>query len=226
VSRSAYALLLPLVAGCVTARPVPLPPPLAAPATAAYRIGCPDVLAVAFADRPDWDAVASVDVDGGLPLGEAGKPRVAGLTADEARAAVARLAGVDPDRVTVRVADPRAARVYVAGPDNGRLRAVAYRGPEPVLDFLARAGAVQPGATRLNDVYVVRPNVAAGTRPQVFHVDVEAVLLDGDPATNVPVRPADEVYVGETRRSSFARLLPAWLRPLYRRLVGLLPLET
>lgn len=203
-----------------------LPPPAAAgPPPAAYRIGCPDVLAVEFADHPGWDALASVDVDGGLPLGEPGKPLVAGLTTGEARDAVARAAAVDPARVTVRVADPRAGRIYLVGPDNGRLRAVPYRGPEPVLDFLARVGAVQPHATKLNDVTVVRPNVAAGVPAEVFRVDVEAVLLDGDPATNVPLRASDEVYVGETRRSSFARLLPDWLRPLYRQLAGLLPAE-
>jgi hypothetical protein len=72
-------------------------------------------------------------------------------------------------------------------------------------------------------VYVVRPNVADGGRPEVFRVDVEAVLLDNDQATNVPVRPSDQVYVGETHRSSFSRVLPDWLRPVYRKLAGLLP---
>jgi len=41
----------------------------------------------------------------------------------------------------------------------------------------------------------------------------------------VPLRPSDQVYVGETHRSSFSRLLPDWLRPLYRKLAGLLPEE-
>ena len=72
-------------------------------------------------------------------------------------------------------------------------------------------------------MYVVRPNVAAGGRPEVFRVDVPAVLLGGVPDTNVPLRPSDEVYVGETRRSVFARVLPDWLGPLYRRITGLLP---
>jgi polysaccharide export outer membrane protein len=222
VSRSGCVLLLlPLAAGCADTRPFRIPP--AGPPPAAYRIGCPDVLEVSFADRPEWDSVASVDVDGGLPLGPPGKPRVAGMTAAEARDLIARLTDVEPDRVAVTVADPRAARVYVCGPVNGTLRAVPYRGPEPVLDFLSRTGAIQPNCTRRNDVYVVRPNVAEGTPAEVFHVDVEAVLFDGDAATNVALRPSDQVYVGESRRSSFSRLLPEWLRPFYRQLVGLLP---
>jgi protein involved in polysaccharide export with SLBB domain len=198
-------------------------PSPAGPVTAGYCIGCPDVLEVTFADRPEWDAVASVDVDGSLPLGGPQRPFVAGRTAAQAREAIAASLGIDPERLSVRVADPRSGRVYLTGPDNGTLRIIPYRGPEPVLDFLARIGAIQPGTSKLNAVYVVRPNVAEGTRPQVFHVDVEAVLLDGDPTTNILLRPADQIYVGETRRSSFARLLPPWLRPLYQRLLGLLP---
>ena len=59
--------------------------------------------------------------------------------------------------------------------------------------------------------------------PKIFHVDVEAVLLDGDPTTNVSVESSDHVFVGETRRASFARLLPNWIRPAYQQLVGLMP---
>jgi hypothetical protein len=99
---------------------------------------------------------------------------------------------------------------------------VPYQGPEPVINFLARVGGLPPGS-KLNQVYIVRPNVATGGRPEVFRVDVEAVLQDGNPATNVPVEPSDEVYVGETSRSVFARMLPNWLGPAYRRLSGLLP---
>lgn len=221
MTRCVAILAAVALAGCADTRPIRLPPP--GPVPAAYRLGCPDVVEVSFAGRPEWDSVASVDVDGGLPLGDPGKPRVVGMTAAEVRDLIARLTDTDPARITVTVADTRAGHVYVAGPDNGRLRPVPYRGPEPVLDFLTRVGAIRPHCTELNDVYVVRPNVAAGVPAEVFHVDVEAVLFDGDAATNVTLRPSDQVYIGETRRSSFARLLPDWLRPFYQQLVGLLP---
>jgi hypothetical protein len=70
---------------------------------------------------------------------------------------------------------------------------------------------------------VVRPNIAAGTRPEVFRVDVPGVLLDHDHSTNVPLSPSDQVYVGETRGASFARVVPDWARPAYRKVTGLLP---
>jgi polysaccharide export outer membrane protein len=189
-----------------------------------YRVGCPDVLLVTFVARPDWDCLVSVDVDGTLPLAESlGRPRVQGLTIEETRRIIAEAGHLSPDGVAVSLADPRATRVYVSGPFNAKSRAVPYRGPEPVLDFLVRIGAIQQAATNVNRVYVVRPNVAVGEKADVFHVDVDAVALDGDQLTNIAIQPGDQIYVGETRRSSFSRLVPSWLRPLYRSLVGLLP---
>src|SRR5262249_59016061 len=96
--RSPLRRLVPLVflflAGCADAQflrrtcPTPQDPQAAADVPApdvAYRVGCPDVLEVSFADRPDWDAVASIDVDGRLPLESPGSPRVEGLTLAEVR---------------------------------------------------------------------------------------------------------------------------------------------
>ncbi|HUR52724.1 MAG TPA: hypothetical protein VMZ71_01240 [Gemmataceae bacterium] len=220
-----------LLAGCADARflhrtcPQPSDPKSAAEVPspdAAYRVGCADAVEVAFHDRPEWDAVAAVGVDGRLPLGDPGSPRVEGATLDEVRAQLAHLAGTTPDRVAVSLAAPRTARVFLHGPCRGRTRLVPYQGPEPVLDFLKRVGGLPPGS-KVSEVYVVRPNVAAGARPEVFRVDVPGVLLDNDHSTNVPLSPSDQVYVGETRGASFARIVPNWLRPTYRQLVGLLP---
>ena len=126
------------------------------------------------------------------------------------------------DRVGVRLAAARSSRVYVHGPIRGRSRVVPYQGPETVIDMLKRIGGLPPGS-KLNQVYVVRPNVAGGERPEVFRVDVAAVLIDDNHTTNVALKPSDEVYVGETRRSVVARMLPAWLGRAYRQFAGLLP---
>ena len=147
-----------------------------------------------------------------------------GRTLAELQSALAARAGCSPDRVLVSLAAARSAQVVVYGPIRGRARFVPYQGPEPVLDFLKRVGGLPPGS-KLNQVYVVRPNVAAAARPQVFKVDVPAVLVDGDQRTNVVLRGDDEVYVGETRRSSLSRLLPDRVGTAYRRVTGLLPDE-
>lgn len=224
-------MLTVLLTGCADCRflsqkcPQPRDPQVAADTPApdvAYRVGCPDVLEVSFADFPGWDALVSVDLDGRLPLQSPGSPHAEGHMLNEIRVELARMAGVPPDRVVVRLAAPRSSRVFVHGPIRGRTRIVPYQGPEPVIDFLTRVGGLPPGS-KLNQVYVVRPNVATGAQPEVFRVNVPAVLIDGNPATNVVLQPSDEVYIGETSRSVFARVLPDWLGPAYRRLSGLLP---
>jgi protein involved in polysaccharide export with SLBB domain len=220
-----------LLAGCSDTQflrqtcPTPADPKAAAEAPApsvAYQVGCPDVLEVAFRDHPEWNAIAVVDVDGRLPLEKPGNPRVDGRTLQQIRTDLAALARCPPEKVSVALAAPRSGRVIVYGPVRGRARAVPYQGPEPVIDFLKRIGGLPPGS-KLNQVYVIRPNVAAATRPQVFSVNVAAVLVDGDPRTNVALLPDDQVYVGETRQSSLSRLMPDWLGTVYRRATGLLP---
>ncbi|MBA4192302.1 MAG: hypothetical protein C0467_30395 [Planctomycetaceae bacterium] len=227
--------LIPLFAlfcvGCADCKflrktcPTPSDPIVAAQTPApdtAYRVGFPDVLELAFADYPEWDVYASVDLDGRVALAHPGSPRVEGRTLEDIRHELARLARIDPERVTVRLAAARSSRIYLHGPIRGRCRVVPYQGPEPVIEFLKRVGGLPPGS-KLNQVYIVRPNVATGARPEVFQVDVQDVLVDNNHATNVPLKPSDEVYIGETKRSVLARILPDWLGPLYRRVAGLLP---
>ena len=229
--RPCSALLPLFLLGCSDARflnrtcPQPADPVSAAtvPAPdARYRVGCPDVLEVRFADRPDWDSLAAVDLDGSIPVGYESRPRVEGMTLDEVREAVAQEVGTTPSHVSVALAAARSGSVFVHGPVRGRLRVIPYQGPVPVIDFLKRVGGLPPGS-KLNQVYIVRPNVATGRAPEVLRVDVAAVLVDGDQSTNYPLRPADQVYVGETRGSIFSRVLPNWLGTIYRRVTGLLP---
>lgn len=237
MTRCALPLAAFLLTGCAADRLCHRPQPAAAtvptavvqasyssaaPADApSYALGCPDVLSVSFRDRPAWDCAASVDVDGCVPLGPVGRVRVEGMTLPAARSAIAAAADVAPDRVIVSLDDPRSTRIYVCGPENHRRRAVPFRGPEPVLDFLWRVGAVKKGCTDLTDVTVVRSHLADGGEPEVMRVDVPAIVLDGDARTNVLLQASDQVMVGETRRSEFRRRVPKWMRPAYDELVGL-----
>lgn len=185
----------------------------------AYVIGCPDVLAVRFADSPQLDCLVAVDLDGRLPISDAIQPHVEGRSLDDARQSVAVAAKCDLARVTVQLADARTGRLYLFGPEQNRQQVVSYVGAERLVDFLYRTGSLRPGCSDLGDVFVLRPNVAIGGKPQVFRADLGAVQR-GDHTTNVILESGDQVYVGETRRSSFARLLPAWLKPSYMRMAG------
>lgn len=209
-----------MLVGCVGVRPpvgtvvrsATVTPP-------AYVIGCPDVLAVRFADKPHLDCLVAVDLDGRLPISDAVRPQVEGGTLDDARLAAAAAAGCDPDRVRVQLADARTGRVYLFGPEQNRQQIVPHLGAERVLDFLYRTGSLREGCSDLRDVSVLRPNVASGGRPEVFRIDLSAIRR-GDHSTDLLLEPGDQVYVGETRRSSFARLLPDWLKGGYCRLAG------
>ena len=186
----------------------------------AYRPGCPDVLDLTVAGRPDLTGPRTLGPDGRIDLGALGRVRVEGLPVEEIAARVAEQGGLPPERVRVRVAEFHSQQVYLIGQVMGQQRAVPYQGPETVLDLLQRTGGVTAGASP-ESVYVVRSRVAEGGRPEVFHIDLAAVVSGRDAQTNVRVQPFDQVFVGESRRSSLEKCLPPWLRPTYGALSGL-----
>ena len=164
-----------------------------------YVVHCPDLLEVDAAGRPG--GAHAVGADGRIPLPDGTGLRADGLTSAEiARAAAARL-GLSADQVRVRVVGYNSQQIYLFGEVAGHERGVPYEGPETVVDLLQRVGGVAPGAA-VGDVQVVRSHVADGSSPELFHVDLGAILLHGDQRTNVRLEPFDEVYVGELRRSS------------------------
>jgi protein involved in polysaccharide export with SLBB domain len=127
---------------------------------------------------------------------------------------------VPAEGVSVHVVDHRSQQVYVGGPGIGVQRAVPYQGPETVLDFLQRIGGIRAGAAP-GDVHVIRDGVAENRPPQVYHVDLNAVLLKHDLHSNIRLRPFDQVYVGETRASFLEHCIPRWVRPVYDKVFGL-----
>jgi polysaccharide biosynthesis/export protein len=227
-ARVALALVLGLLGGCAWGRPH-LDEALLAEAGRAdrnqgvadhYLVGCPDVLDVTAQGHPDWSGPHTVKADGRIGLGRLGRVRVEGLAAPEIARRVAELAGVPPAAVRVRVAEYNSQQVYLVGEVTGLQRAVAYQGPETVLDLLQRTGGIRPGAAP-GEVHVVRTGVAEGRPPQVFHIDLRAIVLDRDQRTNLRLQPFDQVYVGESRQSCFAKCIPPCLRSLYDSLCGM-----
>jgi hypothetical protein len=168
--------------------------------------------------RPRLDEAMRTEIGSGER--NVGVPRVEGQTVEQIGQAICEQRGVPLGTVSVRVAEYRSQHVYVGGPGIGVQRAVPYRGPETVVDFLQRVGGVAAGAAA-GDVHVIRDGVVDNRPPQVYHVDLKAVLLDQDQRTNIRLRPFDQVYVGETRASFVEHCIPRWVRPLYDKLCGL-----
>jgi protein involved in polysaccharide export with SLBB domain len=226
--RALVGVLLSLLAGCAANRghvDQALLADRGAPArnqgvAEAYAVHCPDLLQVTVAERPEVTGPKPVGADGRIDLGAAGRPKVEGRSPSEVALMVAELAGVSPDRVHVQVAEFKSQKIYLFGEVTGLQRAVPYQGQETVLDLLQRVGGITPGAAP-NDVYVVRPRIAEGQAPEVFHVNLGAIVLNQDQRTNLRLEPFDQVYVGETRQASREKCIPPCLRPLYETFWGL-----
>jgi protein involved in polysaccharide export with SLBB domain len=190
-----------------------------------YTLGCPDVVEVTVTTRCDWSGRQAIGPDGQIDLGANGSMRLQGQTPAAAAALVAHRLGLGAGDVRVRVAEFNSREIYLSGSGTGVPRAVPYRGPETVLDLLRRVGGVTPGAAPEN-VYVVRPHVAEGERPEVFHIDLRGIVMNQDERTNLLLQPFDQVYVGETRQGKLEKCLPGWLQPVYQRLWGIFPSQS
>ncbi|MHB1424370.1 MAG: polysaccharide biosynthesis/export family protein [Gemmataceae bacterium] len=233
VSRSIWwaGLLTPLLAllsGCVTNRGqieqallAHRPPPAHLLQIAShYRARCPDLLQVDLDGLPHYSGSRRIGPDGRIELGDSGRPRVEGKTTPDIVRTVAESVGLPPEQVHVAVAEHNSQFLYLFGQVAGSQRAVPYQGPETVLDLLHRAGGLREGAA-VGDITIVRPHVAEGKTPEVFHIDLDAIVLRNDPETNIPLEPFDQIHIGQSRRSTFRDCLAPWLRPTYDRLCGM-----
>lgn len=179
-----------------------------------YRARCPDLLQIDIAGLPQYSGPQRIGPDGCIDLGDAGRPQVEGETIPEMVRTVAEAIGVCPEQVRVCVAEYDSQYLYVYGQEAGSQRAVPYRGPETVLDLLHRVSGFQQGAA-MSDVTVIRPHVAEGKTPEVFHVNLAAIVLHNDPETNVLLQPYDQIHIGQSQRSSFRDCVPPWLHSVF-----------
>jgi protein involved in polysaccharide export with SLBB domain len=186
----------------------------------AYIVGCPDVLEVSLTSFPHEVRKIPVDVDGRVSVGGGKQVRVEGLTVQETARVLERELGVAQEQLQVRVATYRSQQLHLFGPGIGSQRAVPYQGSERVVEMLQRVGGITPGSAP-GDIHVIRYQVAEGLAPEVFHVDLPAILLRQDERTNITLQPFDQIYVGQRRSSCLESCCPPWLRPVYEWIWGL-----
>jgi protein involved in polysaccharide export with SLBB domain len=183
-----------------------------------YVVHCPDVLEISIPNHPEECGRFAIGPDGRINLGETGLLRVEGETPEEIALALARQESMPVSLVRVGVAEYNGQQIYLFGAVLGQHRAVPYEGPETVVELLRRIGGITPEAAP-SDVHVIRAHIMEGGAPEVFHINLKAILLKKDETTNIRLQPFDEVYVGETRQATVGRSLPHWLRPVYEAII-------
>ncbi len=216
----------------------------------AYHVFCPDVLEIRVTGHPELCGRRAIDPDGRIDLGKLGRLRIEGRSLPQLVNLLSDEIGVSADQIQVQVAEFNSQQIYLFGqvmPPGGGVkgatdgpgfptsrmawlaswglpqssqRAVPYQGPETVLDMLQRVGGITPGAAP-NDVHVVRSRLADNLPPEVFHIDLQAIVMSQDQSTNLRLQPFDQVFVGEAKRSSLEKCLPPCLRPTYEKLCGI-----
>ncbi len=188
-----------------------------------YQVACPDVLEIAVAGRKEFNGHYTVEPDGRISLGRYGRLRVQGQMLSEIGRHMADEIGSAPADVRVRVVAYRSQHLVLIGQVIGWQRTVPYQGQETVLDLLQRVGGISPGAAP-EEVFVVRAHLGEGP-PEVFRVNLEAIVLRKDDTTNIRLLPSDHVFVGETRQARIEKVVPPWLRPVYQALWDMLPVD-
>jgi len=198
------------------------PPPSPVNPSESYTLACPDVIEVLFDHYPGRHSSVPVNPDGTVDLGDLGSIRVDGRTPYEASQAIAERAHIPINRVQVLVAQHNSRKIFLFGQVTGEAHTVSYEGPETVVELLRRTEALTPDSA-WNQVDLVRSHLADGAPAEVFHIDLQAILLHGDDRTNIRVQPLDEIYVGERTSSYFRRLVPTFLKPFYESFLSILP---
>jgi len=184
-----------------------------------YLVGFPDVLEIEVAGRDEFCGKAAVGADGRVFLRNGQGIRVEGHTVAEITRDLAERTGMSASDIRVRVVEHQSQQIFLMGEVVGWQRTIAYQGQETVLDVLQRVGGITPGAAP-NDVYVVRSHLVDGQRPEVFRVDLDAIVLKRDTSTNIRVMPFDQIHVGESREARFIKCFPRWFQPMCRALCG------
>jgi len=140
-----------------------------------------------------------VNQDGTISLGTYGNVTVAGLTVQEAKAAIELYLSqylLNPE-VSVIVVGYNSKVYYLildqAGQGHNMIR-LPITGNETVLDALAETGGLPyPASSRR--VWIARPAPDRQGCEQILPVDIASIMKRGDPTTNYQLFPGDRIYV-------------------------------
>lgn len=161
--------------------------------------------------------------DGTVSLGIYGSAHVAGMTLEQARAAIAtvlalRIKDFDPRNLSVDVLSYNS-KVYYVITDGGGYGEQVYRipvtGNETVLDAISQINGLPPVASK-RKIWVARRTPGDGGTPQVYPVNWKQITQEGISATNYQVLPGDRIYVKADCLMRIDAALAKFLSPVQR----------
>jgi protein involved in polysaccharide export with SLBB domain len=169
-----------------------------------------------------------VGPDGRVNLGTYGSVYIAGMTIDEARAAIERQLSnfLDDPQVVIDVFAYNSKTYYVItqGAGNGdNVLEFPITGNETVLDAIANLGGFSPlSSTR---IFIARPAPNGVGCEQILPVNWEEISQGASTATNYQILPRDRVYIAEDPFIKFDTIVTKYTRP-FERLFGFVSLGT
>lgn len=171
-----------------------------------YQIGPGDVLAIRFGNKPDWNGAYAVLPHGCILLPQVGALPVSGHTADEVAELIRDRLGESAGLVFVELEHYQSQPIYLVGEIPGGSRAIAYQGPETIVQVLRRVGGLTPDA----DPTVIRVHrpLADNGQEEVLQVNLLAVLLEKDRQQNIYIRPYDRIVVPRNSWACLRDCLP------------------
>lgn len=176
-----------------------------------YLLGPGDQLEIAVDRMPELSRSATVRADGMVTLPRSGDIAVAGMTPMAAAAEVRQrlLARVRDPQVSVAVANPREAKVFIAGEVN-RPGPVPLRDAPTAAQALIMAGDAGKGAA-LSNVALIRLDADGRLTAHILRNRARGhagLLLT---LQNVPLQPGDIIVVQESGGTRFARFLQTYV---------------
>lgn len=165
------------------------------PPDATYVVDPPDSIRVEFLNEPGLTRDVQLRSDGCVSLAHLEDVKVGGMTTVQIRRKLEELYTkyYKEPLILVTVTAYRSKHVYVYG-EVGREGQVAYTGTQTVSDVIGSVGGVTRRAAR-GRVKVVRGDP---DEPEVFKVDLNELILDGDTRQDVSLAENDVVYVPPT----------------------------
>jgi len=162
------------------------------PPNALYVVDPPDSIRVEFVNEPQLTRNVQLRSDGRVTLPHVRDVEVAGLTTEEIRRKLEKEYAKfykEPE-LLVSVSAYRSKHIYVYG-EVGRQGVQPYTGSQFVSDAIGTAG----GITRRSAPGRVRVIRGDPDDPEIYRVDLDRLILEGDTLQDVSLAENDVVYV-------------------------------